>query len=108
MTTTAAPATPSGFQLTFTLSKRSPLHTLFLLSAGVPIPLVRVIIIATVNGMPEVLMDGVITNQDVGRAATPAPSTLTITGEDLSGVMDLIDFTGFPYPGDAARGARRS
>jgi len=30
---------PSGFQLTFNLSNRSPLHTIFLLSGGSPIPL---------------------------------------------------------------------
>ena len=96
--TTAAPATPSSFRLTFTLSKRSPLHTLFLLSAGVPLPLVRVIMIATVNGMPEVLMDGIITKQEVSPGADGGPSTLTITGVDIGGVMEKIDFDGFPFP----------
>ena len=47
---------------TFTLNKRSPLHTIFLLSGGQPIPpIVRVVIVVTVNGTPEVLMDGVMT-----------------------------------------------
>jgi len=41
---------PSAFQLQFSLKTSSPLHTLFLLSGGSPIPLVRVVIIATVNG----------------------------------------------------------
>ena len=41
----------SGFELSFTLSNRSPLHPLFLLSGGAGIPVVRVIIVATVNGM---------------------------------------------------------
>src|SRR5687768_8390873 len=40
----------SGFQLQFTLSNRSPLQTLFLLAGGASIPLVRVVIIMTVNG----------------------------------------------------------
>lgn len=88
----------SGFQLTFTLSAQSPLHTLFLLSGGSSIPIMRVIIIATVNGTPEVLMDGVITNQEVSPGSEPGKATLTVTGEDLSHVMDLIDFTGIPYP----------
>jgi hypothetical protein len=88
----------SGFQLTFTLSTQSPLHTLFLLSGGSSIPIMRVIIIATVNGTPEVLMDGVITNQEVSPGNEPGKATLTVTGEDLSHVMDLIDFTGIPYP----------
>ena len=28
-----------------------------------------------------------------------APEPLTVTGEDLSAVMDLMDFSGLPYPG---------
>ena len=95
---TTASGQRSGFQLTFTLSTQSPLHTLFLLSGGSPIPIMRVIIIATVNGTPEVLMDGVITNQEVSPGSEPGKATLTVTGEDLSHVMDLIDFTGVPYP----------
>jgi hypothetical protein len=88
----------SGFQLVFNLSTQSPLHTLFLLSAGSAIPVMRVIIVATVNGTPEVLMDGVITNQEISPGNEPGRATLTVTGEDLSHVMDLIDFTGVPYP----------
>lgn len=95
---TTASGQRSGFQLTFTLSAQSPLHTLFLLSGGSSIPIMRVIIIATVNGTPEVLMDGVITNQEVSPGSEPGKATLTVTGEDLSHVMDLIDFTGVPYP----------
>jgi len=95
--TTAAGAR-SGFQLTFTLSTQSPLHTLFLLSGGGAVPIMRVIIIVTVNGTPDVLMDGVITNQEVSPGGEPGKATLTVTGEDLSHVLDLIDFTGVPYP----------
>jgi len=98
VTTTAAPATPGVFRLTFSLSKRSPLHTIFLLSGGVPMPLVRVIILVTVNGFPEVLMDGIITNQEVSPGGDGGTSTLTITGVDIGGVMEKIDFDGFPFP----------
>ena len=45
----------SGFQLEFTLSNRSPLQTIFLLAGGASIPLVRVLIIVTVNGKADVL-----------------------------------------------------
>ncbi len=86
------------FQLTFTLSTHSPLHTLFLLSGGSSLPLVRVLIIATINGFPEVLMDGVMTNHQVAPGGEAGQSTLTVTGEDLSRVMDYIDFSGIPYP----------
>lgn len=88
----------SGFELRFTLSNKSPLQTLFLLSAGVPIPLLRVVIIATIGGTAEVLMDGVMTDHQIEPGSDTAHSTLKIIGEDLSRVMDLIDFTGLPYP----------
>ena len=88
----------SGFKLAFTLSNRSPLHTLFLLSGGAAIPIMRVIIVVTVNGAAEVLMDGVITNQQVSPGTDPGHSTLTVMGEDLTTIMGLIDFSGLPYP----------
>ena len=88
---------PSGFRLSFTLSNRSPLHTIFLV-AGAQTPLLRVVIIATVNGTPQVLMDGVTTTQQVSPGPQPGHSTLTITGEDLTRVMALQEFNGFPYP----------
>jgi len=88
---------PSGFQLTFTLSNKSPLQTIFLLTAG-QTPMLRVIIVMTINGTPQVLMDGVMTRNDIAPGSQPGQSTLTITGEDLTKAMDLIDFTGIPYP----------
>lgn len=90
--------TPSGFQLTFTLGRNSPLHALFLLAGGVAPQLVRVIIIVTVKGTAEVLMDGVMTHHQVTPGSGAGSSTLTVIGEDLTAVMDLIDFSGFPYP----------
>jgi hypothetical protein len=98
VTTTAGHRSPSGFRLVFTLSTHSPLHTLFLVSGGGMIPLMRVIIVVTMNGMPEVLMDGVITKHDVSPGAGPGQATLTINGTDLFGIMGLIDFSGVPYP----------
>ena len=89
----------SGFQLTFTLANSSPLQTLFLLAAGAPIPMLRVILIATAGVIPRVLMDGVITHHEITPNAMKGSSTLTITGEDLSAIMNQIDFTGLPYPG---------
>ncbi|MEJ2670927.1 MAG: hypothetical protein P8168_01760 [Deltaproteobacteria bacterium] len=94
---TSSAGNPSGFQLSFTLSNKSPLHTIFLIAGG-QTPLLRVIIIVTVNGAPQVLMDGVMTNQQVSPGSKPGESTLTITGDDLTRVMDLVDFSGLPYP----------
>ena len=96
VTTTAGER--SGFQLTFTLSNKSPLETFLLLSGGSPIPVIRVIIVATINGIPNVLMDGVMTKHTVAPSPEAGQSTLTVTGEDLSAVMDFIPFDGFPFP----------
>lgn len=89
---------PSVFQLSFTLSNNSPLQTIFLLAGGASIPLVRVIIVVTIKGTPEVLIDGVMTQHQIVPGQNGGPSTLTITGEDLTRVMDYIDFSGVPYP----------
>jgi hypothetical protein len=88
----------SGFSLTFNLSNRSPLHTLFLLAGGSVPPVLRVILVATVNGIPEVLVDGVVTEQNVSPGTTAGMSTLKVTGVDLTAVMDWIVFDGFPFP----------
>ena len=93
----------SGFQLTFTLSNNSPLHTLFLLAGGSPIPILRVIVVVTLNGSPNVLIDGVVTNNQVVPGAA-GHATLTVTGEDLSVLMDKQDFSGFPFPAVPAEG----
>lgn len=95
---TSSTAGESGFELSFTLSNRSPLHTVFLLAAG-NTPLLRVLIIVTVNGIPQVLMDGVTTMSQV-TPGSGGQSTLSVTGKDLTKVMDsnLIDMSGIPYP----------
>jgi len=94
--TTAAGAR-SGFQLQFVFAKKSTIG-LALLPAGFFDPGIRVIIIATVNSIPNVLMDGIIIRQEVTPSGGPGQSKLTITGEDVSVMMDLIDMTGIPYP----------
>ena len=95
--TTAAGAR-SGFQLTFTLSNQSPLHTILLLAANASPLALRVILVATINGVPTVLADGVITRQEMSPADAAGLSTLTVTGEDLTTVMDRQEFNGIPYP----------
>src|SRR5262249_35214028 len=65
----------------------------------------RVIIIVTLGGMPNVLMDGMITRQEVAPSNDPGQSTLTVTGEDLSVVMDVVEMPFMRYPAmpDAAQ-----
>jgi hypothetical protein len=87
----------SGFELTFTLSTQSPLQTIFLLSGGVAIPLIRVIITVTINGTPEVLIDGVMTQHEIQPGSDASHATLIVKGKDLTAVMDYIEFK-IPYP----------
>src|SRR5260370_8057250 len=68
----------SVFELSFTISNKSPLHTIFLLAAG-NTPLLRDILIVTVNGSPQVLMDWVTTMTWDTPAPDPTHSTLTVT-----------------------------
>lgn len=87
----------SGFQLTFALGKTSPLQ-LALLPAGYLDPVTtRVVIMVTVNGLPHVIMDGFVTRQDLQPSNEPGKSTLTVTGDDLTVVMDLVDLV-MPNP----------
>ncbi len=94
----------SGFQLSFTISTRSPLHTLFLLTGGSPINILRVIVVVILNGTPTVIADGVVTNHQILPGRDAAHATLSLTGEDLSVMMDKIDFSGFPFPAMPAEG----
>jgi len=88
----------SGFQLTFAVSKNSPLLKT-LLPAGYFDPVItRVVIIVTVNGSPNVIMDGMITRQELTPSNDPGQSTLTVTGEDLSILMDLLEMPFMRYP----------
>jgi hypothetical protein len=88
----------SGFQLTFSIDKQSPLQILFLLTGGSPLLFMRVVLIATVNGVAEVLIDGVITNNQISPGDKGSNSTLTITGKDLTVLMDQSKWSGFPFP----------
>jgi hypothetical protein len=101
---TTASGQRSGFQLAFDLSRNGLINTELLPGGGFD-PKTRVILTATVQGTPTVLMDGVIIRQEVGISNQPGQSTLTVTGEDLTVLMDLEEKAGVPYPamGPAAR-----
>ena len=88
----------SGFQLVFRIDKQSPLQILFLLTGGMPLLFMRVVLVATVNGVANVLMDGVITNNQISPGDKGSNSTLTITGKDLTALMDQSNWSGFPFP----------
>jgi hypothetical protein len=88
----------SGFQLIFSIDKQSPLQILFLLTGGSPLLFMRVVLVATVNGVDNVLIDGVITNNQISPGDKGSNSTLTITGKDLTALMNQSDWSGFPFP----------
>jgi hypothetical protein len=90
--------TQAGFEITFALPKRSPLETLFLITGGATIPIVRVVIVVTVGGTATVLMDGVMTHHELRPGAAGGKSRLVIKGKDLTQIMDLFEFDGLPYP----------
>ncbi len=89
---------PSGFELRFRLSSRSPLQTLFLLSGGSTIPIVRVVIVAMMGASAEVLMDGMMTHHEVQPGSGDTPSTLVVKGKDLTALMELVELDGVPFP----------
>jgi hypothetical protein len=89
----------SGFQLTFAVSKDSALLKT-MLPAGYFDPMItRVLIVVTLNGFPNVLMDGIITRHELNPSSEPGQSTLTVTGEDLSVLMDVVEMPFMRYPG---------
>lgn len=88
----------SGFELSFTLANNSPLQTLFLLSGGTSVSLMRVVIAITVNGNTSVIMDGVMTDHEFAPGGADGYGTLRVKGVDLTGIMSVFDFSGIPYP----------
>ncbi|HET9442225.1 MAG TPA: hypothetical protein VFO65_02810 [Acidimicrobiales bacterium] len=85
-----------GFQMKFRLDKGGPVERE--LHDGGFEPPTRVQLLAVVSGRVQVLMDGVIARNDVAVSSTPGASTLSVTGSDVSQMMDLLDLTGIPLP----------
>jgi hypothetical protein len=84
------------------LSDYGILETFFLLAGGIPLPILRVVLLATFPGIPQVLIDGVVLHTEVVPDAMSGSSKLVVTGKDLSAMMELIEFNGLPYPGMSA------
>lgn len=91
--------TQSGFDMMFALEKDSPLNTIFLLAGGAALPILRVALIATINGRATPLINGVITRTELTPGSGDQPSMLKVMGRDLTAAMELLDFSGLPYYG---------
>jgi hypothetical protein len=76
-----------GFQMTFTLGKGTLDYSL--VQSGALDPFTRVVIGVLLGASLQVLIDGVITHQQVAPSPEPGMSTLTVTGKDVSVMMDL-------------------
>lgn len=90
-------ASQSGFELTFELSARSPLRTLFLVTGGGAVPLIRVVLVVTINGRAESIIDGVTTHVET-QPGQGGVARLVVKGKDMSALMDIIELPGIPYP----------
>lgn len=78
----------SGFQLTFSTAPGSPLLRAILPDGALHVQK-RVVVCVILAGRCHVLVDGVITHQEVHAARAPGASFLVVTGKDLSQLMDL-------------------
>ncbi len=80
-----------GFQITFSVGRSGP-------SDRVDYPLMsnpllksfsRVVIMVNAGSVPQILIDGIITHIQLTPSYEPGQSTLTVTGEDVSIMMDM-------------------
>lgn len=81
-----------GFQLTFRAERDQAVSADYALLNGPLLkPGSRVVICVTLNATPRVLMDGVITQHQLVPSGGAGGTSLTITGEDLSVLMDMTE-----------------
>lgn len=99
---THSSGSPSGFQMQFAFRSSSELNTIFLiapaLSSTVATPPLRVLLIVTINGIPTPLFDGIMTNVQVEPGDNGSPGIISVTGDDLTRIMDNQAFDGLPFP----------
>lgn len=92
---------PSGFQLDFNAERYGTSTDYPILATGLLEPFTRVWIVINVQGSRTVLVDGFIVRQEVTPAARGGYSRITVTGEDLSVKMDMIELsTEYPEMSD--------
>src|SRR5215203_653002 len=90
---------PTGFQLTFSVGRSgtADLPDYGLLRSTKLEPFSRVILTVRFGLREEVLVDGYVTDQQLNPGNEPGTSTLTLTGEDVSVMMDLEE-KAYSYP----------
>lgn len=80
----------SGFQLNFQVGRGlTDIMDYALLRYRLLEPFNRVILVVYFNVRPQTLIDGIITQHQLSPGDDPGSGTLTVTGEDVSVMMDL-------------------
>jgi hypothetical protein len=81
----------SGFQVSLRVGRSGAMDTVDfnLLRDPVFRPFNRIIINVLFNAVPKVIIDGIITHQQLAPSNEPGASRLTVTGEDVSVMMDM-------------------
>ena len=90
----------SGFELTFEIPLRSPLRALLLgLGGGATggIPMMRVVLVVTLNGRAESIIDGVATDVEV-QPQDSGVAKLVVKGKDLTALMDIQEIPALSFP----------
>ncbi|MFQ5525103.1 MAG: hypothetical protein ACE5GX_02470 [Thermoanaerobaculia bacterium] len=88
---------PSGFQLTFHARKEGSGIDYSIADHPLLLPFNRVIVVAWLGSFYKVLMDGYITNRELSPPEGDGAARLTVTGEDVSVKMDMVEVS-FSYP----------
>ncbi|HEX2204987.1 MAG TPA: hypothetical protein VHG91_16880 [Longimicrobium sp.] len=96
-----------GFQMTVKVARDAVLDY-SVIAAGHLDPFKRIVVAVLFGVVPEVLIDGVVTNQQFTPSDEPGGSTLTVTGKDVSQMLDLEERNDeFPNQPDALIATRR-
>ena len=89
-----------AFQMTVQLSKDNPVDYGILLGGSLDL-FNRMVIAVLIGASLEVLIDGVITQHQLAPSEEPGKSTLTVTGRDVTTLLDLEEREeSYPYQPD--------
>src|SRR5689334_6290429 len=77
-----------GFQMSFKLAKDTLVEYGILLQRLIE-PFKRVVLGVLFGALPEVLIDGVVTHHQFTPSAEPGATRLTVSGRDVSQMLDL-------------------
>lgn len=93
---------PSTFELTFHTERVAGDHDFPLMGSALLASFARVTLVVTVSSEPKVLIDGYVSGRRLIPAGDPAGCRMTISGEDVSLKMGLVEISlDYPHSSDA-------